>query len=271
MSNIFRRKSLDQLDSPGQIPGFVRVTHPPLYLVLLAMMLCCLVVSLWVIFGTVTERIKAQAIVFSTAKTQRLSLPYAGVTDELLVERGQYVTAGQPVMVVRHGKTLDTLRTVQGGMVIEMKNPDGHFNAFESLVYVIPISRQTLNADLLAFVKYSDLRALEIGQEVQVTPADLHREDYGYVTGTITHISVYPISRAEARQTYWLHNFVNHLFPEDCAYQIDIKLNTEKQAGHQRLKWSRRKSESITLSPLSFCHVQIVTQRKPVYKVIFRY
>ena len=30
-------------------------------------------------------------------------------------------------------------------------------------------------------------------------------------------------------------------------------------------------TENITLTPLSFCNVQIITERKPVYKVIFRY
>lgn len=269
--NIFRRQTLDYLDNPGQIPEFVRVTHPPLYLVLSAMFLCCVVVSLWVVFGTVTEHVKVIAIVFPQDKIYRQTVSTVGVVDELLVERGQTVKVGQPLMVVRRGALLDTMKAVKSGMIMEMKNVDDVYRPYEPLVYEVPSSKLNIGTDLVAFVNYRDLRALSLGQEVQVTPSDLHREDYGYITGKITHVSSYPTSKNEAKHTYWLYNFVDNLFPGATAYQISIKLDTEKFGKIQRLKWSRNKSENITLTPLSFCNVQIITERKPVYRVIFRY
>lgn len=269
--NIFRRQTLDQLDNPGQIPDFVRVTHPPLYLVLSAMFLCCLVVSLWVVFGTVTEHVKTIAIVFPQTKMFRQTLTKPGVVDELLVESGQSVKVGQPMMLVRNGALIDTVYAAKAGLIMEMKNVDDTFRPYEPLLYLIPSSRHNLGTDLVAFVKYQDLRTLSSGQEAQVTPSDLHREDYGYITGRITHVSSYPISKIEAKHTYWLHNFVDNLFPGNTAYKIIIKLDTEKFRNGQRLKWSRNKSKKITLTPLSFCNVQIITERKPVYRMIFRY
>ena len=56
--NLFRRETLDVLESPGQINDFIKVTTPPLYIVIMSMLICSVVVCFWLAFGTVTEHVQ---------------------------------------------------------------------------------------------------------------------------------------------------------------------------------------------------------------------
>ena len=119
-------------------------------------------------------------------------------------------------------------------------------------------------------MKYKDLRELKPGQEVQVTPVDLHREDYGYILGHITKVDPFPVSIEDARKQSSIRNFVDMIFPSETAYEVRIVVDTDK-ADPTKLKWSRTQSGDIRLSSMSFCNVQIITEHKPVYKMFIRF
>ena len=267
---LFRRQTLDELENPSQIQEFVRVTRPPFYLVLSALLLCCVVVTLWCIFGTLTDHIKTTAVVFPHGKMQRLAVPYDGLVSEVITNSGAGVHKGDALMVLHGENGHDTIFARTSGMLLGVKQEGSRFQAYDGLGYLVPKSPTDINTDLLTFVEYNDLRHLQVGQEVQVTPSDLHREDYGYIIGRIVSISTYPSHRRELELDARISNFIAHIFPGESAYMIGIKLeqNPDKSG---RLLWSREKSADIKVDELSFCNVQIITGRKPVYKLFLRF
>ena len=64
-------------------------------------------------------------------------------------------------------------------------------------------------------------------------------------------------------------HFVDNIFPTQTAYEVRLVVDRNKDNPHQ-LDWSRQQSCDIRLSSMSFCNVQIITDRKPVYRVIFK-
>ena len=54
--NIFRRKSIDRVSSPEQLNDYIRVTTPPVWLVLLAIILLLAGMVAWSVFGTAEVR-----------------------------------------------------------------------------------------------------------------------------------------------------------------------------------------------------------------------
>ncbi len=54
MSEIFREKSLERVQSPEQLNDYIKVTTPRVWLVLIAVILLLLGVIVWGIFGRVT-------------------------------------------------------------------------------------------------------------------------------------------------------------------------------------------------------------------------
>ncbi|MGN0281422.1 MAG: hypothetical protein ACI4B3_03855 [Prevotella sp.] len=268
--NLFRKETLDVLENPGQINDFIRVTTPPLYIALLAMVICSVVVCLWLAFGTLTEHVKAVAVVFPHQTPTRVCSERDGSVEKLFVVKGETVTKGMSLLAIRSNETLDTVCAETSGMVIDCKMVDETFRAHETLAEIIPDKKNSLNRELITYVKYKDLRELRTGQEVQVTPVDLHREDYGYIIGHITKVDHFPTRLDDARSQSAIRNFIDTIFPDETAYEVRIMVDTDP-SDSTRLKWSRMQSNDIRLSSMSFCNIQIITERKPVYKMFLRF
>ena len=54
MSGVFREKSLEKVSSPEQLDDYIRVTTPPVWLVLLALVILIVGIFAWAAFGSVT-------------------------------------------------------------------------------------------------------------------------------------------------------------------------------------------------------------------------
>ena len=54
--SIFRQKSMDRISSPEQLNDYIRVTTPPVWLVLIAIALLLAGMLAWSVFGTLEAR-----------------------------------------------------------------------------------------------------------------------------------------------------------------------------------------------------------------------
>ena len=60
------------------------------------------------------------------------------------------------------------------------------------------------------------------------------------------------------------------IFPDETAYEVKLVVDTD-ESDSTKLRWSRTQSSDISLGSMSFCNVQIITERKPVYKMFLRF
>ena len=118
--------------------------------------------------------------------------------------------------------------------------------------------------EMLVYVSFYDLRKLKVGQQVQVTPADLDRESYGYAYGKITAIEHYPTTREAVAKRLKLAPLAAFIPQGEAVYEVAVVL--DKQDG--KLIWSREKSRSLTISTGTLCNVYVITERQPVWRVI---
>ena len=51
--SVFRKKSLDQINSPEQLDDYIRVTTPSVWIVLLALVVLLVGILAWSILGTI--------------------------------------------------------------------------------------------------------------------------------------------------------------------------------------------------------------------------
>ena len=54
MSGVFREKSLERVSSPEQLDDYIRVATPPVWLVLLALVILIVGIFVWSALGSVT-------------------------------------------------------------------------------------------------------------------------------------------------------------------------------------------------------------------------
>lgn len=118
--------------------------------------------------------------------------------------------------------------------------------------------------ELLVYASFNDLRKLKIGQQVQVTPADLERESCGYAYGKITAIAHYPTTRQAVAKRLKLAPLAAFIPQGEAVYEVKVVL--DEQDG--QLVWSREKSRSLTISTGTLCNVYVITERQPVWRVL---
>ncbi len=53
-SGLFRKKSIERVSSPEQLDDYIRVTHPSVWVILIAIIILLTGVIIWAAFGTVS-------------------------------------------------------------------------------------------------------------------------------------------------------------------------------------------------------------------------
>lgn len=123
---------------------------------------------------------------------------------------------------------------------------------------------ETQGREMLCYVTFNDLRKLKPGQQVQATPADLQRENWGYAYGKVEGIEHYPTTKDDVIRRLKLDPLAAFINDGEAIYEVRVVL--EEKNGH--LVWSRGKSEELKVNTGSLCNIQIITQQKPVWRVL---
>ena len=264
MAELYNREALEALDDHSEAREMPRVASPQLRLVLAALVALIVVVAYWCIFGTVHYKVTAQGVVFPFAEASVVNLPYAGTVNRPLLSHGATVVAGTPLLEVRNGLAWSTVGAPADGVFIATLPSGTLFDVGEPVAWFLPQSQQMSGREVLCYVSNADLRKLKAGQQVQVTPANMQRERWGYVYGRVVGVEQYPTSRKEIASRLKLDPLASFVPEGQAVYEVRVTL--DERDG--QLKWSRTKSQGVTFGNGTLCNIQIVTETKPVWRVV---
>ena len=264
MAEIFNKEALEALDDHSEVSEMARVASPKLRIVIAAMVAMMVVVIYWCIFGTINYKVTAQGVGFPFGEATPISVPYDGAVSRLMLSHGNTVKNGMPVMEIRNVLSTTMVAAPRDGVVIQTLPLGTQFKAGEPVAWLLPQMQQMSGREMLCYVTYDNLRKLEIGQQVQATPANMERENWGYAYGKVVGIEQYPTSRKEIISRVKLDPLA--AFIPDGQAMYEVRVVFDQQDG--RLIWSRDKSRNITIDNGAICNIQIITKRKPVWRVL---
>ncbi len=267
-NQLFRKTALDEIASPERVNEYIHVSSVSTFVILGGMFLFMCAVIVWGIWGHVTENVLIQGVVFPFEGSSSVTLPKDGVVREVFVKRGDYVREGDRLALVSIDQQFSLLTSQEEGMVIRAKERASQFSAYEPLVGLLRQDSARQGRESVAFTTFENLRKLKPGMPVQVSPADLPREKYGYMVGQIVRIDKYPLSKQEALEILKVESFTNDIFPEKATFAVRILLREDPdQPGH--ILWSHAKQRDVRIATGTFCNIQIITKRLPVYRKLF--
>ena len=262
MAEIFNKEALETFDQ-NEAEEMARVASPKLRLVLVAMVAMLLVVAFWCIFGTINYKVNAKGVMFPFGESTPVSVPYDGVVSRNLVSPGTTAVYGTGLVEVRNALSTTVVTAPREGVVLETLPQGTAFKAGEPVVWFLP-QQQHPDCELLCYVTFNDLSDLRVGQQVQVTPSNLQREEWGYIYGTIESIAPYPTTQLDVADRLKLDPLATFVPKGEAVYEVHVLL--DEQDGH--LQWSRGKSQQLKVQTGSFCDIQIITKSEPVWRVI---
>jgi multidrug efflux pump subunit AcrA (membrane-fusion protein) len=264
MAELFNKEALQALDDKSELKEMPRVASPALWLILTSLLTICAIALFWCIFGKLNYTVNATGVVFPFAEARPISVPFEGTVHHVIATNGQKVAAGDPIASVRSQLATTTLTSLESGVVLTSKPAETKFVAREPVVWILPQELQLHEREVLAYVPFAHLRKVKIGAKVQVTPADLEREKWGYAVGTVTSIEQYPTDRQAVAQRLKLAELAAIIPANQPVYEIRIVLDR----GADGLIWSRKKSQNMAVTTGMPCNVQIIWSQKYVWEVL---
>jgi len=264
MSDIFNKEALEALDEHSEAEEMARVASPKVRLVLGAMVAMIIVVAYWCIFGTINYKVTAQGVVFPFGEAAPVSVPYDGAVSRITVSHGSTVTNGTPMMEIRNALSATTVPAPRDGVVISTLPLGAQFKAGEPIAWLLAQTQQMAGREMLCYVTYNDLRKLKPGQQVQATPANMERENWGYAYGRVVGIEQYPTTRKEIVSRLKLDPLAAFIPDGQAMYEVRVVLDEENGA----LVWSRDKSREVKVGNGALCNIQVITKKKPVWRVL---
>lgn len=268
-NKLFRQQAADEFTSPEQVNDYIRVTGPSLYVFLISMIVFVAAIIVWAGYGTVAESIKVKGVIFPHEGIEVVSSPHEGVVTQQLVRRGDVVKPGDALFRFVNNGVSGVVTAPKEGVVLASKNERESFRPFEACVYLLPEKATLHGRELISYVSFADLRKLKEGMEVQVSPADMPREEFGYMLGRIVSIDRYPSTRTEAALRFKMEEMAVLVFPEQAGYEVRIVLNEDPEHPGQ-IKWSQAGRGEVDIRMGTLCELQIVTQRRPVLEMLFK-
>ena len=269
-NDLFRKEALQGRATPERMDEYIQVSSVSTFVILGALFLFMLGVLMWGFFGHVSETVTIQGVIFPFEGTRSVMLPEDGVTRELYVKRGDYVHTGDRLALVSIDRQFSVLTSPAEGTVLSAKERSTDFAAYEPIINLFLQDSSRRNRELVAVTTFENLRKLKMNMPVQVSPVDLPREKYGYMRGRIVGIDDYPLSKQEALDFLKVDSYVSDIFPQEevATYLVRILLEENpEQPG--KILWSHEQTGEQEITMGTFCNIQIVTKRMPVYRKLF--
>lgn len=264
MAIIFNQEALEALDDHSEAKEMARVASPQLKIVLGAMVAMMVVVVYWCIFGTVNYKVNAQGVVFPFGEATPVTVPYDGTVSRMMITPGTAVTYGTGIVEIHNALSTSTVTAPRDGVVISTQPIGTQFKAGEPVAWLLPQTQQMAGREMLCYVTYNDLRKLKTGQQVQATPANMERENWGYIYGKVVGIEQYPTTRKEIINRVKLDPLAAFIQDGQAVYEVRVVFDTQDGG----LVWSREKSRNVTVGNGALCNIQVITEKEPVWRVL---
>jgi multidrug efflux pump subunit AcrA (membrane-fusion protein) len=193
---IFRQVALERLSSPEQLDQLMQVTSPRGWLALLALVALIATAAAWSLVATVPTEAAGQGILLRGGRVLSVVSSEAGQIEELLVQAGDSVAAGQVVARVRpvapgeRAAPPAELRSPYTGRIAELAVAPGSVVAAGSSIATLEDTTRPMEA--VVYLPRDSARNVRTDMDARVVPLDARRDTRGFIRGTVRSVAPFP-------------------------------------------------------------------------------
>lgn len=134
---------------------------------------------------------------------------------------------------------------------------------------MLVLDKQTQKYVVYSYVTLEQASLIKEGMEAQVSPANISKDEYGYIKGKIAEVSLYPVSMEEAEYNLGNANVADNLITSTNDVQVKIELETD-EASSNSLKWSSEQGKKAIVRPGLYCSANIVVSTTRPIDYVFK-
>ncbi|HEU4884460.1 MAG TPA: NHLP bacteriocin system secretion protein [Longimicrobium sp.] len=164
--------------------------------------------------------------------TSEVTSPYTGRVLEVMAEQGSMVDRGQPILTVDL-----TGKAVKG---------------LEAILYIPSVHGKKIRT----------------GMEVQIAPSTVKKEEFGYLLGTVTYVSDFPVTPQGMTRVLKNEQLVSTLSGDDAPYEIHVDLLPDPD-NISTYRWTSSEGPPLRIQSGTLASAGIVVERRrPILMVI---
>jgi HlyD family secretion protein len=146
------------------------------------------------------------------------------------------------------------------GRVVEVKADPGQVVRTGATVVVIEVANQSLV--MYAFVPAWGGKKVKQGMKVEVTPAMVQREEFGYMVGTVRLVSPFPLSEEGLLLLIPDRRTVDLLTSQGSTFALEVEIESDP-ATPSGYRWSTGRGPNLAMESGTFCQARVITREQP--------
>jgi HlyD family secretion protein len=178
-------------------------------------------------------------------------------------------TERQIELMVKQSEQLSSVESPYAGHVVEVKkDPGGIVGLGTPLMSLELLGHESAGLQVIAYVPPGDGKNVERNMTVQVSPTTAPREEYGFLTGKVSYVSLFPSTPDGMMRVLGNPTLVQGLAAAGPPFATYIELSRDA-ASVSGYHWSSYKGNSVPVNSGTMCTINItVRERRPVELVI---
>ncbi len=158
------------------------------------------------------------------------------------------------------------VRSPFAGKVIEVKvYPGVLVSGGEPVVSLEP---QGENVEVILYVPSVNAKEIRPGMDVEVTPASIPREEYGFIRGWVSSVAEFPATRASVIRSFENESLASALAAGGPVNEMRVQLLRDPGSA-SGFKWSSSQGPSTRITSGTLCSAETVTRvQRPISLVI---
>ncbi len=168
--------------------------------------------------------------------------------------------------VLQHELSLQAeVKSPYSGQVVEVQSDPGTLVQAGGPILMLQPDVETL--EVVAFVSALKVKEVKPGMEVQIVPASVKAEEFGYMKGEVRTVDEYPATDAHITSVFQ-NNALASAVTGGPAHEVRVTLR-RSAATPSGYEWSSKNGAPVKITPATLCSVEIVTREQaPITLVI---
>jgi hypothetical protein len=228
MSNVFRQVSLDRLSSPEQLDELMKVTNPRSWLAFLALSSLLVIAVYWGIAGNIPLQVAAPTILLNSGGIKNLIALEEGQIVQLYIQTGDIVTVNQLIaeIVPLGGGAPAPVYSPYHGRIIELKTDAGNLIRRGDSLANLEFVGDDVHLEAALYLAPEDSRSVAVGMPVKIVPRVGSSNRNLALTGTVTSVSDFPLSRAGILRVLGSDELVQTLVKSNTPIEVRVTIDS---------------------------------------------
>ena len=266
-NTLFRREALARLNDIDELDRLVTVTHPRAWLTLGAVAALIITAAVWASVGKLATTVSGEGMLLRGGHTQRVVTLYGGELATLKVHLGDRVSTGQAIATVAVADLPAATQTMAADVISPYSGVVDSLQAYEGQ-YVAPggpiVTIEATDEPLMATLYLPDEigKKVKLGQQVQIIPATVNVEQYGYLRGVVVFVAILPSTPESMSAVLQNDYLVQQFSAAGPTLRVQARL-IEAPGNPSGYAWSSSSGPATKISSGTVCSARIVLSEDP--------